>query len=142
GRLACLALLLGVAAVTASSGASAPAGKPKPGGGGTPSFGADVVLPGGQGAEPSYAIDTSPTASRGSIYVVAIGDSNGPLEWHSYSSGKRWSEPVPFDLDGPLRGGDSDVAVNTNGDVIVDDLDVTWTGVQISTDQGKTFGPT
>ena len=139
GRLACLALLLGVAAVTASSGASAPAGKPKPGGGGTPSFGADVVLPGGQGAEPSYAIDTSPTASRGSEYVVAIGDSNGPLEWHSYDAGKSWSAPVPFDLGGPLRGGDSDVAVNTNGNVLAADLNVSWTSVQVSTDRGQSF---
>ena len=138
-RLACLALLLGVAAVTASSGVSAPAAKPKPGGGGTPSFGADVVLPGGQGAEPSYAIDTSPTASRGSEYVVAIGDSNGPLEWHSYDAGKSWSAPVPFDLGGPLRGGDSDVAVNTNGNVLAADLNVSWTSVQVSTDRGQSF---
>src|SRR5207253_7596010 len=106
---------------------------------GKPSFGADVVLPGGQGGEPSYAIDTSATSSRGAQYVVAIGDSNGPLEWHSYDSGKSWSAPVPFDLNGPLRGGDSDVAVNTNGNGIAADLDVTWASVQVSTDQGKSF---
>ena len=107
---------------------------------GKPSFGADVVLPGGQGGEPSYAIDTSATSSRGAQYVVAIGDSNGPLEWHSYDSGKSWSAPVPFDLNGPLRGGDSDVVVNTNGDVIAADLDVSWASVQVSNDQGKSFG--
>ena len=106
---------------------------------GKPSFGSDIVLPGGQGAEPSFAIDTSATSSRGDEYVVAIGDANGPLEWHSYDAGKTWSQPVPFDLNGPLRGGDSDVAVNTNGNAIAADLDVTWASVQISADQGRTF---
>src|SRR5437868_9267005 len=106
---------------------------------GKPSFGADVVLPGGQGGEPSYAIDTSATSSRGVQYVVAIVDSNGPLEWHSYDAGKSWSAPVPFDLDGPLRGGDSDVAVNTNGNVLAADLNVTWASVQTSTDHGQSF---
>src|SRR5437870_5343611 len=108
-------------------------------GGGKPSFGKDVVLPGGQGGEPSIAIDTSPTAGRGDIYVGAIGDSNGPLEWHSYDGGKSWAQPVPFDLSGPLRGGDEDLVVNTDGDLIATDLNVTWASVQISTDHGKTF---
>jgi hypothetical protein len=107
--------------------------------GGKPTFGTDVVLPGGQGAEPSYAIDTSPTSGRGDEYVVAIGDSNGPLEWHSYNAGKSWSAPVPFDVNGPLRGGDSDVAVNTNGDVLAADLNVSWASVQVSTDHGQSF---
>src|SRR2546430_12906921 len=78
-RLLLLAVLVG-AAVFAAPGATAktkpPA--PAPGGGKAPSFGGDIVLPGGQGAEPSLAIDTSPTASRGDIYAAAIGDSNGP----------------------------------------------------------------
>lgn len=47
-----------------------------------PKFASDVVLPGGLGGEPSIAVDTSPTASRNSLYTVAIGDPNGPLEWH------------------------------------------------------------
>src|SRR5947207_10702849 len=139
-RLLLLAVLVG-AAVFAAPGATAktkpPA--PAPGGAKAPSFGGDIVLPGGQGAEPSLAIDTSPTASRGDIYAAAIGDSNGPLEWHSYDGGKTWSQPVPFDLNGPLRGGDQDIAVNTNGDLLATDLDVTWASVQISKDQGKTF---
>jgi hypothetical protein len=106
---------------------------------GKPSFGPDQVLPGGQGGEPSMAIDTSSTSSRNDDYVVAIGDPNGPLEWHSYDLGKTWSAPVPFDTSGPARGGDSDVAVNTNGDVLTTDLDVTWASVQRSTDHGQTF---
>jgi hypothetical protein len=104
-----------------------------------PSFGPDTVLPGGQGAEPSLAIDTSATPSRNYDYVVAIGDPNGPLEWHSYDLGETWSAPVPFDTSGPLRGGDSDVAVNTNGDVLATDLDVTWASVQVSNDHGMSF---
>jgi len=107
--------------------------------GGKPSFGPNQILPGGQGAEPSLAIDTSSTSSRNYDYVVAIGDPNGPLEWHSYDLGKTWSAPVPFDTSGPARGGDSDVAVNTNGDVLATDLDVTWASVQRSTDHGQTF---
>src|SRR6201997_3967071 len=124
------------AAVFAAPGATAK--PPAPGGGAkAPSFGSDIVLPGGQGAEPSIAIDTSPTASRGDIYVGAIGDSNGPLEWHSYNGGTTWSQPVPFDTSGPERGGDQDVAVNTNGDLLATDLNLTWASVQISKDQGK-----
>jgi hypothetical protein len=71
--------------------------------------------------------------------VGAIGDANGPLEWHSYNAGNGWSAPVPFDLNGPRRGGDDDIAVNTNGDLLATDLNVSWASVQISTDQGKTF---
>jgi hypothetical protein len=108
-------------------------------GGGKPSFGSDIVLPGGQGAEPSIAVDTSPTASRGDIYVGAIGDPNAPLEWHSYDGGNTWSQPVPFDLGGSQRGLDEDLAVNTNGNLLAVDLDLSTASVQISTDQGKTF---
>src|SRR5207253_1218495 len=133
-----LAVLAG-AAVFAAPFATAKAPPAGGGGGKAPSFGGDIVLPGGQGAEPSLAIDTSPTASRGDIYVGAIGDSNGPLEWHSYDGGKTWSQPVPFDTNGPLRGEDQDVAVNTNGDLLAVDLDVSWASVQISKDQGKSF---
>jgi hypothetical protein len=104
-----------------------------------PTFGKSIVLPGAQGAEPSIAVDTTSTKSRGDIYVGAIGDSNGPDEWHSYDGGKTWSKPVPFDLSGPARGGDEDIAVNTNGNLIATDLDVTHASVQTSTDQGKTF---
>ena len=132
--LAYLAALLAAALVVGGAAAG-----PKPGGGKAPSFGSDVVLPGGQGGEPSLAIDTSPTAGRGNIYVGAIGDSNGPLEWHSYNGGKTWSQPVPFDLNGPLRGGDDDIAVNTNGNLLAADLNVSWASVQISTDHGQSF---
>lgn len=135
-RLLVLAALVG-AAVFAAPGATAK--PPAPGGAKAPSFGGDVVLPGGQGAEPSMAIDTSPTASRGDIYVAAIGDPNAPLEWHSYNSGKTWSQPVPFDTNGQLRGGDQDIVVNTNGDVLATDLDVAYASVQVSKDQGKSF---
>src|SRR5205085_10975314 len=126
--LVALAAFVAVPGVTASS---SPGGKP--------SFAGDVVLPGGQGGEPSIATDTSPTASRGDIYVGAIGDPNAPLEWHSYDGGKTWSQPVPFDLAGSLRGGDEDVAVNTNGNLLGVDLDVSTASVQISTDQGRSF---
>src|SRR5438876_205625 len=136
-RLLLLAALAG-AAVFAAPGATA---KPLAPGGSAkaPAFGGDIVLPGGQGAEPSLAIDTSPTASRGDIYAAAIGDSNGPLEWHSYDGGKTWSQPVPFDTSGQARGEDQDIAVNTNGDLLATDLDIAYASVQISKDQGKTF---
>jgi hypothetical protein len=126
-----VAVLVGTAILLAVLAPVAMAGKP--------SFGSDTVLPGGQGGEPSLAIDTSPNPSRNFEYVDAIGDPNGPLEWHSYDGGKSWSAPVPFDLSGPARGGDADVAVNTNGDLLATDLNVTWSSVQISSDFGKTF---
>jgi hypothetical protein len=137
-RLVVLALLAG-AAVFAAPFATAKAPSSKQASTKAPSFGGDVVLPGGQGAEPSLAIDTSPTASRDNIYAAAIGDPNGPLEWHSYDRGKSWSQPVPFDLSGPTRGGDQDIAVNTNGDLLATDLDVAYASVQISQDQGRSF---
>jgi hypothetical protein len=130
-------LLVASAVLLAVAGGATPAGSST----GTPTFGADIVLPGGQGAEPSLAIDTTKTSSRGYEYVVAVGSVNGPLEWRSYDGGKTWAKPVPYDLNGPLRGGDSDVAVNTNGNVLAADLNVSWTSVQISKDHGKTFGP-
>jgi hypothetical protein len=133
-----MAIAAGIAVVLLVIGSAASAST-KPGTGGKPSFAGDLVLPGGQGGEPSIAIDTSPTSGRGDIYVGAIGDSNGPLEWHSYNGGTSWSQPVPFDLNGPLRGGDDDVAVNTNGDLLATDLNVSWASVQISTDHGQTF---
>jgi hypothetical protein len=104
-----------------------------------PGFGKSIVLPGGQGGEPSIAIDTTSTKSRGDVYVGAIGDANGPLEWHSYNAGRTWSKPVPFDLSGPARGGDEDLAVNTNGNLLTTDLNVTHASVQTSTDHGQTF---
>src|SRR4051812_24340790 len=117
-RFVWLAAVAGIAIVLVAPGATAKNKPPGKGGGSTAiSFGPDIVLPGGQGAEPSLAIDTSATPSRGNIYAAAIGDSNGPLEWHSYDGGATWSQPVPFDLSGPLRGGDQDIVVNTNGDV-------------------------
>jgi hypothetical protein len=131
GRRLGVAAIVGLAVFLGAGAQGALAAKP--------SFGPDTVLPGGQGAEPSMAIDTSPTSSRNYDYVVAIGDPNGPLEWHSYDLGKSWSAPVPFDTSGPLRGGDSDVAVNTNGDVLAADLDVTWASVQVSNDHGMSF---
>ena len=134
-RFLCAGALVAVTALVLSAPAAVKASR----GGGKPSFGRDTVLPGGQGGEPSIAVDTSPTMSRGDIYVGAIGDSNGPLEWHSYNGGKNWSQPVPFDLNGPLRGEDEDVAVNRNGDLLATDLNVSWASVQISTDQGRTF---
>jgi hypothetical protein len=79
--------LTAVLVAVAVSGAAAKGGKP--------SFGADIVLPGGQGGEPSIATDTTSGASRGTVYVGAIGDANGPLEWHSYDGGVTWSQPVP-----------------------------------------------
>jgi hypothetical protein len=121
-------LLAGITVLLLSASAASAAK-----GGAKPSFASDVVLPGGQGGEPSIAIDTSPTAGRGNIYVGAIGDANGPLEWHSYDGGASWSQPVPFDLAGPLRGGDEDLVVNTNGDLLATDLDVAYASVQIST---------
>src|SRR5438874_148299 len=124
-RLLLLAVLVG-AAVFAAPGATAKTKSPAPAPGGAkaPAFGGDIVLPGGQGAEPSLAIDTSPTASRGDIYAAAIGDSNGPLEWHSYDGGKTWSQPVPFDTSGQVRGEDQDIAGNTNGDLLAVDPDI------------------
>src|SRR4051794_12919614 len=132
-----LALIAALIAVPASAAKKPPKSGPPPAT--TPTFGSDIVLPGGQGGEPSIVVDTTATASRGTVYASAIGDPNGPLEWHSYDGGATGSQPVPFDLSGPLRGGDDDIAVNTNGNLIATDLNVSWASVQISSDRGQTF---
>ena len=102
-----------------------------------PQFRADSVLSGSNGAEPSIAIDTSPTAGRNDIYVSAI--SPGANLWHSYDGGQTWSTAVPFDTAGTARGSDADVSVSDNGTVVVADLNIAYTQVQTSTDHGLTF---
>lgn len=130
GLLAVALAALGVALGALGDAPTARAAAP-------PQFRADTTLPGSGGSEPSIAIDTSNTASRNDIYVSAI--SPGANLWHSYDGGVTWSAPVPFDLNGPSRGGDADVAVAGDGTVLVADLNVSHTLVQRSTDQGKTF---
>lgn len=102
-----------------------------------PQFRADTTLAGSSGAEPSIAVDTSPTATRNTIYVSAINP--GANLWHSTDGGQTWSSAVPFDSAGAARGSDADVTVSDNGTVVVADLNIAYTQVQTSTDQGNTF---
>lgn len=106
---------------------------------GAPNFGAAVMLTDGHGnpapgGEPSIAADVTSQDGANDLYVVSP---NLHSLWYSYDRGATWSAPVVFDPNG--LGGDSDVAVAQNGDVIVDDLDITHAFVQLSTDHGKTF---
>jgi hypothetical protein len=118
-----------------------------------PRFDLGQILQGQGGGEPSIAVDTSASPSRGDVYVEAIGGwgsspppgdpgGSGPVLWHSYDGGATFSTAVPFDTgpqDSQTRGGDGDVAVAANGNVIVDDLNVDYAWVQVSSDQGQTF---
>ncbi|HEV3232391.1 MAG TPA: sialidase family protein [Candidatus Dormibacteraeota bacterium] len=101
-----------------------------------PVFDAGQTLAGAGGAEPSLAIDTTTTAFRDAIYVSAI---PGPNIWRSFDGGRTFKAPVPFDTMGPSRGGDDDVVVDHNGNVIVDDLNLSHALVQVSTDHAATF---
>ena len=130
-RVRALALLAGAAIASLAVAPVAHAA------GTAPSFRADVALPGSNGAEPSIAIDYSNTSSRNDIYVSAI--SPGANLWHSYDGGQSWSQAVAFDSSGPSRGSDADVAVRSDGTVVVADLDIAYTQVQLSTDHGQTF---
>jgi hypothetical protein len=104
---------------------------------GAPQFGRVTVLPGSGGAEPSIAADFSAGSRGRDIYVSSI--SPGANLWHTYDGGQTWSQPVPFDVNGPARGSDADVAVASDGTVYVADLNVSHTLVQSSTDHGQTF---
>src|SRR5947209_18531836 len=119
-----------VAAVAALAASSIPAlARPSS----PPTFDAGRILPGQGGGEPSIAVDTSATRSRGDIYVEAIGGwgssppkgdprGSGPVLWHSWNGGSSWSRPVPFDTgaqDSQTAGEDGDVIVDREGHVIV-----------------------
>src|SRR5438270_1412844 len=120
---------------------------------GPPTFDAGRILPGQGGGEPSIAVDTSATRSRGDVYVEAIGGwgSNppkgdpsgaGPVLWHSWNGGSSWSRPVPFDTgaqDSATAGEDGDVVVDGHGHVIVTDLNISHAWVQVSKNHGQTF---
>lgn len=108
-----------------------------------PSFGTPVTLPSSTGGEPSLAIDTNPGSPfQGYMYVVSPNaTANGPASWYSSDGGSTWSQPVRIDNGtfGTAPGGDTDVAVQKNGHVIVTDLDVTHATVQVSTDHAATY---
>jgi len=122
-------------------------------GGPAPVFDGAHVLPGQGGGEPSIAVDLSNTPSRNDVYVEAIGGWGsapppgdpagfGPVLWHSYDAGASFSPPVQIDTgpqDAATRGEDGDVVVDDKGHVIVTDLNLTYSWVQVSTDQGRTF---
>jgi hypothetical protein len=106
---------------------------------GGPSFSSAVTLRDASGApaaggEPSIAVDTQSQGGADYIYVVSP---NLHSLWYSYNLGKTWSNPVLFDPNG--LGGDSDVAVQQNGNVVVTDLDVSDAWVQVSTNHGQSF---
>ena len=128
------------------SGTSAMSKRPVP----PPRFDSGRVLRGQGGGEPSIAVDTTRTRSRNHVYVEAIGGwgstppkgrpaGSGPVIWHSYNDGSTFSSPVPFDVNGPSRGGDGDVAVTSNGNVVVTDLNVSHAWVQVSSNGARTF---
>jgi hypothetical protein len=100
----------------------------------------DTTLPGAAGGgEPSIAVDTSASsAGKDAVYVTNVGV---PEIWHSLNLGQTWSNPVPFDQGsaGTLRGGDEDVTVLPNGNVLVADLNVSHNTIQLSTDHAQTF---
>src|ERR1700737_5438722 len=78
-----------------------------------PQFGRQTVLPSSGGAEPSIAIDYSAASAGKTVYVASI--QPGANLWHSFDSGQSWSQPLPFDVNGPARGSDADVSVAPHG---------------------------
>ncbi|MHB8719160.1 MAG: hypothetical protein ACYDAC_09775 [Candidatus Dormibacteria bacterium] len=100
-----------------------------------PTFGPDAVIAAG-GGEPSIAIDDfAGSPGEGNIYV----DSPSTIKlFTSSDGGYTFNSGTPFDTTQGL-GGDTDVAVASNGNVVVTDLDVADAFVQVSADQGKTF---
>lgn len=104
-----------------------------------PTFASAVTLTDGNGhrapgGEPSIAADVTSQGGVNDLYVVSP---NMHSLWYSYDHGKTWSKPVLFDPNG--LGEDTDVAVSEAGHVIVTDLDVSHTWVQVSTNHGKSF---
>ncbi len=117
-----------------------------------PTFGAPLKLPSSTGGEPSIALDykSCSVGANCDLYIVSPNaissptptnsDATAPAEWYSSDSGATWSNPVPIDTQQPTHGGDTDVTVQpANGNVIVTDLNVSNSFVQVSTDHGHTF---
>ncbi|MDQ6846841.1 MAG: glycoside hydrolase [Candidatus Dormibacteraeota bacterium] len=131
--------------IALSAGASSPVTRARAAS--PPTFASPIKLPTSTGGEPSLAIDYgSCTAGVNcKMYIVSPNaTASGPAEWYSYDSGATWGTPVQIDTQQPTRGGDTDVTVQpgpgTNtGNVIVTDLNVSNSFVQVSTDHGKTF---
>jgi hypothetical protein len=111
------------------------------GGGGTvgAGFTGPMQIPQSSGmGEPSIAIDGS-----GRLLVTApqnLGNINGggsPV-WASTTGGTSWSGPVHPTGD-PLSGGDTDLAIDTAGDVFQADLWLGNSAMAVSTDHGASF---
>lgn len=112
--------------------------------GGTPVFGAPITLPSSTGGEPSLAVDPyTCSGTTCNVYVISPnGTAKGPAIWHSTDGGSTWSAPTQVDTVAPCNpasGGDTDVDVLPNGSVVVADLNVVWSTIQISTDHAATF---
>jgi hypothetical protein len=107
----------------------------------------DTALAGSAGGgEPSIALDnTFGSPHKGAIYATTL---SGPGIWHSYNGGLTWSGKVIYDnnladpqCEALAGGGDEDVIVLPNGNVVVADLAVVDNAVQVSTNGAQTFGP-
>jgi len=102
-------------------------------------FTGPVQIPQSSGmGEPSIALDSS-----GRLFVTApqtLGNINGggsPV-WSSSNGGSSWSAPVHPTGD-PLSGGDTDLAVDTAGDVFQADLWLGNSAMAVSTNHGGSF---
>jgi hypothetical protein len=111
------------------------------GGGGTAGtgFNAPVQLPQSAGlGEPSLAVDQA-----GRVFATApqsLGNVNGggsPV-WTSTSGGASWGAPVHPTGD-PVSGGDTDLAIDSAGDVFQADLWLGNSAMAVSTDHGASF---
>lgn len=120
-----------------------------------PKFAPAVQLKGYAGGEPSLALDPShprnvyvvapqaiPSAANNALWSTGLFSGPTPAAkgvgfWASHDGGRTF--PIKQNIGSGIGGGDSDVAVDSDGTVFVADLEAAGAAICTSTDHGKSF---
>ena len=132
----------GVVAIVALAGGAVLGGSASAaGGGGTAGTGfvAPVGIPQSSGlGEPSIAVDGGNRLFVTAPQALGNISGGGSPVWNSGNGGASWSSPVTPTGD-PISGGDTDLAIDTAGDIYQADLWLGNSAMAVSTNHGASF---